>query len=334
MTIITIGLELAKQIFQVRGVDEADHVVVTGRLRRAPVVPYFASLPPCLIGMEACSSAYFWGRELRSLGHEVRLIPPQYVKACVKRGKNDDDAAICEAVARPCMRFIPVKTAEQQSALVLHRARQLLVRQRTQLINAIRGHLAEFGLIVGRGPWNLSLLLASLEADRRVPDSARQLVQLLAAQLADVKTRIAEVDAQIVAWQKVNLVSQRLATIPGVGPLIAAAIAATVPDPKASRSGREFSAWLALVLRQQPTGGKPRLGRISRLGGKYIRQLLIVGAQTVLLRSKVARSNACIHSLLARRPRLVVAVALANKTARIVWTVMANGQRYRQTAPA
>jgi transposase len=336
MTITTIGLDLAKQVFQVHGVDEAGHIVVKRRLRRAQVVPYFASLPPCLIGMEACATAHFWARELQGLGHEVRLMPPQYVKAYVKRGKNDaaDAAAICEAVTRPSMRFVPVKSADQQSALLLHRARELLVRQRTQLINAVRGHLAEFGLVAARGPWNVPLLLASLEADQRVPEPARQLVQLLAAQLEDLKTRIAEVEARIMAWHKANPVSQRLATIPGIGPLIATAIAATVPDPEAFRSGREFAAWLGLVPRQNSTGGKPRLGRISRLGDKYVRQLLIVGAQTALLRSKIARANAWIQSLLARRPRLVVAVALANKTARIVWAVMTNGQSYRQATPA
>jgi transposase len=198
----------------------------------------------------------------------------------------------------------------------------------------VRGHLAEFGLVAARGPWNVPLLLASMEQDQRVPEPARQVVQLFAAQLEDVGKRIAEVEARIAAWHKANPVSRRLTTIPGIGPLIATAIVATVPDPEVFRSGREFAAWLGLVPRQKSTGGKPRLGRISRLGDKYIRQLLIIGAQTVLLRSKVARSNRWIQSLLARRPRLVVAVALANKTARIVWAVMANGQSYRQAAPA
>jgi transposase len=336
MELTTIGLDLAKNVFQVHGVDETGHVVIKRRLRRAQVVTYFASLRPCLVGMEACATAHFWARELRALGHEVRLMPPQYAKAYVKRGKNDaaDAAAICEAVTRPSMRFVPVKTEQQQSALLMHRARELLVRQRTQLINAVRGHLAEFGLIAARGPWNVPLLLASMEEDQRVPEPARQVLQLLAAQLDDVGKRIATVDARIAAWHKTNPVSRRLATIPGIGPLTATAIAATVPDPDVFRGGREFAAWLGLVPRQKSTGGKPRLGRISRLGDKYIRQLLIVGAQTVLLRSKVARSDAWIQGLLARRPRLVVAIALANKTARIVWAVMAKGQSYRQAAPA
>jgi transposase len=336
MEVTTIGLDLAKHVFQVHGVDEAGHVVVKRRLRRAQVITYFASLPPCLIGMEACATAHFWARELRALGHEVRLMPPQYVKAYVKRGKNDaaDAAAICEAVTRPSMRAVPVKTEEQQSALTMHRARDLLVRQRTQLINAVRGHLAEFGLVEAQGPWNVPRLLASMQEDRRVPELARQVLQLLAAQLDEVAKRIAEVDARIAAWHEANPVSRRLATIPGIGPLTATAIAATVPDPDVFRNGREFAAWLGLVPRQRSTGGKQRLGRISRLGDKYIRQLLIVGAQTVLRRSKAARSNAWIQGLLARRPRLVVAVALANKTARVVWAVTAKGQSYRQAVPA
>jgi transposase len=336
MELATIGLDLAKHVFQVHGVDEVGQVVVKRRLRRAQVVSYFASLPPCLVGMEACATAHFWARELRALGHEVRLMPPQYVKAYVKRGKNDaaDAAAICEAVTRPSMRFVPVKTEEQQSALLMHRARELLIRQRTQLINAVRGHLAEFGLVMARGPWNVPRLLASMDEDQRVPEATRQVIQLLAAQLDDVGRRIAAVDARIVAWHKTNPISRRLATIPGIGPLTATAIAATVPDPDVFRGGREFAAWLGLVPRQKSTGGKPRLGRISRLGDKYIRQLLIVGAQTVLLRSKVARADAWVLGLLARRPRLVVAIALANKMARIVWAVMAKGQIYRQAVPA
>jgi transposase len=228
----------------VHGVDEAGHVIVKRRLRRAQVITYFASLPPCLIGMEACATAHFWARELRSLGHKVRLMPPQYVKAYVKRGKNDaaDAAAICEAVTRPSMRFVPVKSEEQQSALTMHRVRELLVRQRTQLINAVRGHLAEFGLVGAQGPWNVPLLLASMQEDRRVPELARQVLQLLAAQLDEVGQRIAEVDARIMAWHKTNPVSRRLVTIPGIGPLIATAIAATVPDPDVFRGGREFAA--------------------------------------------------------------------------------------------
>lgn len=336
MQVTTIGLDLAKHVFQVHGVDAAGHIVLKRRLRRSQMISFFAGLAPCTVGMEACATAHFWARELQALGHDVRLMPAQYVKAYVKRGKNDaaDAAAICEAVSRPSMRFVPVKSEAQQAALMLHRARDLLMRQRTQLINAVRGHLAEFGIIEAQGAWNLPQVLAHLEAEGELPEAARQVLRLLAAQLDEAENRIEDLDAQIAAWHKANPVSQRLTTIPGIGPLVATAIVATVPDAGVFRSGREFAAWLGLVPRQRSTGGKQRLGRISREGDRYIRRLLIIGAQAVLLRSKAARSNPWIRELLAKRPRLVVAVALANKTARIAWAVMAKGQIYRQPAAA
>ena len=285
--------------------------------------------------MEACATAHFWARQLRELEHEVRLMPAQYVKAYLRRGKNGaaDAAAICEAVTRPSMRFVPVKGEAQQAALMLHRVRDLLVRQRTQLINAIRGHLAEFGIVEAQGPWNVARLLAGLD-EAGLPQLARELVRVLAGQLDEVEGRIEDVEARIVAWHKADAVSRRLATIPGIGPLAATAIAATVPDPAAFRGGREFAAWLGLVPRQNSTGGKARLGRISRQGDAYIRRLLVIGAQSVLRCSKAARSNLWIQGLLAKRPRLVVAVALANKTARIAWAVMARRTDYRIAAPA
>jgi transposase len=263
-------------------------------------------------------------------------MPAQYVKAYLRRGKNDaaDAAAICEAVTRPSMRFVPVKGEAQQAALMLHRVRELLVRQRTQLINAIRGHLAEFGLVEAQGPWNVARLLAGMEEAAGLPDLARELVRVLAGQLEEVEGRVAEVDARILARHKADAVSRRLATIPGIGPLAATAIAATVPDPSAFRGGREFAAWLGLVPRQNSTGGKARLGRISRQGDAYIRRLLVIGAQSVLRCSKVARSDPWLQRLLAKRPRLVVAVALANKTARIAWAVMARGTAYGTAAAA
>jgi transposase len=336
MEVTTIGLDLAKHVFQVHGVDASGSVVVKRRLRRREVVTFFAALKPCLIGVEACATAHYWARELRALGHEVRLMPAQYVKAYLRRGKNDaaDAAAICEAVTRPSMRFVPVKGGTQQAALMLHRVRDLLVGQRTQLINAIRGHLAEFGVIEAQGPWNVGRLLTGMEQEGSVPQLVQELVQLLAAQLADLEKRIREVDARILAWHKADAVSQRLATIPGIGPLVATAIAATVPDPSAFRSGREFAAWLGLVPRQNSTGGKTRLGRTSRQGDAYIRRLLVIGAQSVLYCSKAARANPWIQGLLAKRPRMVVAVALANKTARIAWAVMARGATYRIAAAA
>ena len=286
MQITTIGLDLAKHIFQVHGVDANEAVVEKRRLRRGQVLSYFAKLPPCRIGMEACATAHFWARELRRFGHEVRLIPPQYVKAYLKRGKNDvaDAAAICEAVTRPSMRFVPIKSEEQQAVLVMHRARDLLVRQRTQLINALRGHLAEFGLIEAQGLSHVRRLLESMRTDLTVPELARDTLDLMATTLDAVDAQINAIEAKIAAWHKANATSQRLATIPGIGPLIASAITATVADPTAFRSGREFAAWLGLTPRQKSTGGKQRLGRITRKGDQYLRRLLIIGAQTVLLR--------------------------------------------------
>ena len=336
MEITTVGLDLAKHVFQVHGVDAAGNVVLRRRLRRAQVHAFFAGLKPCLVGMEACATAHFWARQLRGLGHEVRLMPAQYVKAYLRRGKNDaaDAAAICEAATRPSMRFVPVKGEAQQAALMLHRVRDLLVRQRTQLINAIRGHLAEFGIVEAQGPWNVARLLAGMEEAADLPDLARELVRVLAGQLEDAEGRIEEVDARILARHKADAVSRRLATIPGIGPLAATAIAATVPDPAAFRGGRDFAAWLGLVPRQNSTGGKARLGRISRQGDAYIRRLLVIGAQSVLRCSKAARSDPWLQRLLAKRPRLVVAVALANKTARIAWAVMARGTAYGTAAAA
>ena len=336
MQLTTIGLDLAKHVFQVHGVDTAGNIVLRRRLRRGQMITFFAGLVPCLVGMEACATAHFWARELTALGHDVRLMPAQYVKAYVKRGKNDaaDAAAICEAVSRPSMRFVPVKSEAQQAALMLHCACDLLMRQRTQLINAVRGHLAEFGIIEAQGAWNLPRVLAHLETEGELPEVARQILRLLAAQLDEAEQRIKDLDAQIAAWHKASPASQRLATIPGIGPLVATAITATIADPSTFRSGREFAAWLGLVPRQRSTGGKQRLGRISREGDGYIRRLLIIGAQAVLLRSKAAHADPWVQGLLARRPRLVVAVALANKTARVAWAVMTKGQPYRQPAVA
>ena len=333
MEITTIGLDLAKHVFQVHGIAADGSVVLKKRLRRGQVHTFFAGLKPCLVGMEACATAHFWARELRALGHDVRLMPAQYVKAYLRRGKNDaaDAAAICEAVTRPSMRFVLVKEEAQQAGLMLHRVRDLLVRQRTQLINAIRGHLAEFGIIAAQGPWNLPRLLAAMQ-EASLPELTRGLVRLLAGQHHEVALRIDETDAQIMAWHKANPVSQRLATIPGIGPLAATAIAATVPDPAVFRSGREFAAWLGLVPRQNSTGGKTRLGRTSRQSDAYIRRLLVIGAQSALWCSRAIKADPWIQALLAKRPRLVVAVALANKTARIAWAIMARQTTYRAAA--
>jgi len=334
----TIGLDLAKHVFQVHGVDATGECVLRKRLRRGQVVPFFARLPRCLVGLEACATAHYWARELQALGHEVRLMPAQYVKAYVKRNKNDaaDAEAICEAVERPRMRFVPVKTAEQQAALLLHRGRERLVRQRTTLVNALRAHLAEFGVIAPVGLRYVGQLIDIVrdESDRRLPDLARPVLQVLAAQVEMAEAAVAAVEKDLMAWHRSNPLSQRLATIPGIGPIIATAIAATVVEPSGFASAREFAAWLGLVPRQHSTGGKARLGGISKRGNRYLRRLLINGASANLLRSKATNANPWVIGLRRRRPPLVVAVALANKTARIAWAVMHRQENYQSVAVA
>src|SRR5215210_2156741 len=336
--ITTIGLDLAKHVFQVHGVDAQGVVVLRKQLRRGHVVAFFGRLPRCLVGMEACATSHYWARELCALGHEVRLMPAQYVKAYVKRNKNDaaDAAAICEAVVRPTMRFVPVKTADQQAAVLLHRGRERLVRQRTGLVNALRAHLAEFGVIAPQGLRNVGQLIAIVRdaGDARLPDLARQVLEVLALQIEQIEVAVAALEKQLIAWHKANPVSQRLATIPGIGPIIATAIAATVVEPSGFRSGREFAAWLGLVPRQNSTGGKTRLGGISKRGNHYLRRLLINGASANLLRSKATNADPWVIGLRRRRPSLVVAVALANKTARIAWAVMQRQQPYQPRAVA
>ena len=336
--VTTIGLDLAKQVFQVHGVDAKGATVLRKQLRRAQVLAFFSRLPPCLVGLEACATAHYWARELRALSHEVRLMPAQYVKAYIRRNKNDaaDAEAICEAVQRPRMRFVPVKTAEQQASQLLHRGREQLVRQRTMLVNALRAHLAEFGLVAAQGLRNVGELIAIVrkQDDTRVPDMARQVLQVLANQIEQIEAAIAALEKQLLAWHKTNAVSQRLASIPGIGPIIATAIATTVADPNVFRSGREFAAWLGLVPRQNSTGGKTRLGGITKRGNRYLRRLLINGASANLLRSKATKADPWVIGLRRRRPPLVVAVALANKTARIAWAVMLRQERYQPRAVA
>lgn len=334
MQVATIGVDLAKHVFQLHAVGPDGSVALRQKLRRGQMIGFFAKLPPCLVGMEACGSAHHWAREIRALGHEVRLMPAHYVKAYVKRGKNDvaDAEAICEAVTRPTMRFVAIKTKEQQAALVMHRTRELLVRQRTQAVNALRGLLGEFGITEPQGIWHVGRLRAHLEQDT-VPDPGRRILLLLVEQLDDIKARVKQIDDEILAWHRANPVSRQLAKIPGIGPLIASAIVATVADASLFKSGREFAAWLGLVPRQKSTGGKPRLGRITRHGDAYIRRLLVIGAQSALQRSKKVKENAWVRGLMSRCARLKVAVALANKTARIAWAIMAKGENYHR-APA
>jgi transposase len=340
MQITTVGLDLAKHIFQVHAVDEAGQVAIRKRLRRAEVLSFFAGLSPCLIGMEACATAHHWARELTGLGHSVKLMPPAYVKPYVKRGKTDvaDAEAICEAVTRPNMRFVPIKSAEQQSVLMLHRMRALLIRQRTMLVNALRGHLAEFGIIVAQGISRIRELIQLLtdeSADAVLPPLARRALAPLVDQLLDLQPRIRALEAELLAWHRQSQESRRLETIPGVGFITATAIAATVTDPSQFRSGREFAAWLGLTPRPNSSGGKERLGRISKMGDGYLRTL-VVGATAVIryARTKTAAETAWISSLLSKKPARLVSVALANKTARIAWALLARGEVYRSPAPA
>jgi len=335
MDITIVGLDLAKNVFQVHGINGAGGVIVRRRLRRAQVCAFFSGLAPCLVGMEACGTAHFWARELVALGHEVKIIPPSYVKAYVRRGKSDaaDAAAICEAVSRPNMRFVPIKTEAQQAALMLHKARELLMRQQTMVVNALRGHMAELGMVAPLGRSKVEDIIAVIEddEDESIPALAKAALKPLVIQLRANEEATAALDSEIKVWHKGNFASQRLATIPGVGILTASAIAATVPDPSFFRSGREFSAWLGLVPRQNSTGGKDRLGRISKQGNPYIRRLLVIGATSMLryARAKTAPGADWVNGLLERRPARLVTVAMANKTARIAWALLSREETYR-----
>ena len=333
--ISTIGIDLAKNVFQIHAVDAAGKIILQKSLKRAAFLPFVSKLPPCLIGMEACSGAHHWARALIAAGHTVRLIPPSYVKAYVRRQKNDaaDAAAICEAVGRPSMRFVPVKSIEQQGLLMLHRTRELLVSQRTGLINALRGHLAEFGVVAAQGAQNIAPLLAAVAdgADARLPQQARFALGGLARQMQALGGEIDGLDHRIKQWHAGNAASRALATIPGIGPVTASAIVASITDPAMFRSGRELAAFLGLVPKQSSSGGKERLGRISKMGDRYLRKLLVVGATAVLRYAKQggSSSKAWAEALLARKPFKVAAVALANKSARIVWAILTRGGVYR-----
>ena len=334
MEITTIGLDLAKSVFQVHGVDATGRVVVRKSLRRAQMLPFFAKLPSCLVGMEACGTSHYWARELIKLGHQVRLMPPAYVKPYVKRGKTDaaDAEAVCEAVARPTMRFVPVKSPEQQAALSMHRTRDLLVKQRTQLVNMMRGLLAEFGIDIPKG-LERALLMARRIVDGEAPDiptEAAKIVSTLSQQALDIHIRLREIDRDLLVWQRGNDVARPLMTIPGIGPVGATALAASITDPRQFRSGRQFAAWLGLTPLQRSSGGKERLGRIRKMGDKYLRKLLIVGMTSLVRRAKYNSKTVDLRlaDLLARKPVRVATVAMANKTARIVWAVMARGETY------
>ena len=339
MPTMTIGLDLAKHVFQVHGVDATGKVAVRKKLRRSEVLAFFKGLPRSLAGIEACGTAHHWGRELTALGHDVRLMPAGYVKPYVKRGKNDavGAEAICEAVARPTMRFVEIKRAEQQSGLMLHRTRELLVRQRTALINSLRGQLAEFGLVAPKGVWSIPELhaLAQGATPAVLPDAVRSCVELIMGQIDDVQTRVQTIENAIRVAHRASEVSLRLQTIPGIGVITASAITATIGDIKVFKSGRHLATWIGLVPRQSGSGGKVHMGKISKKGDAYLRKLLVLGATAVIryCRNKPELAG-WINALLQRRPARVVTIAVANKMARIAWAVMSRGEAFRQEASA
>ena len=331
----TIGLDIAKSVFQVHGVDVDGAVVIRKRVTRAKVLEYFAALPSCLIGIEACPSAHHWSRILQALGHTVRLMPPSYVKAYLRRSKNDanDAAAICEAVTRPSMRFVPTKSEQQQSGLMLHRSRQLLVRQRTMLSNAIRGHLAELGIISAKGRNGTTELLevVARAKDDRIPATARLSLDALAHQYANITAEIRAIEKHIHAWHRSCEESRRLEEVPGIGPIVATALIAEVGDWKAFSSGRSLAAWIGLVPKQHSTGGKERLGRISKQGNRYLRWLLVTGAMAVIRYARQRGTKRLwLARIIERRPVKVAAVALANKIARMAWAMMVHGERFKE----
>lgn len=332
--ITTIGLDLAKNVFQVHGMDHEGQVVLRKKLRRGQMLKFFGILPPCLVGMEACGSAHHWARELKAQGHEVRLIPPQYVRPFLKTNKHDaaDAEAIAEALVRPTMRFAPIKSTDQQAVLMLHRSRELLVKQRTMLINAVRGHCSELGMTASQGASRVNDLLVIIENpdDARLPAFAREALGVLMAQLHTVKEAIRTLERKLQVWHRSQHASQRLTTIPGVGVITATALVATIGDGSQFQSGRHLSAWLGLVPRQHSSGGKSRLGRISKRGDGYIRRLLVHGSRAVLRwqRGAPKKPSLWIEGLLLRRPTNVVLVAMANKTARTVWAMMSKQQDF------
>lgn len=330
--LIRIGIDTSKSVFVLHGVDAAEKVVLRKKLRRQQVIEFFGKLKPTKIGLEACGAAHHWARELEALAHEVVLLPPQYVKPYVKRGKNDaaDAEAICEAMSRPTMRFVPVKTAEQQAALMLAGTRDRLIRTRTQLTNTIRGYAAEFGLTAAKGLDKIEPLLARLAAAVDLPKLAKELFAAHAKEYAQLKVEIQKIEAKLMAWHKHNELSRRLVEVPAIGPIGASLVVMKVPDPHAFRSGRDFSAWIGLTPKDHSTAGKTRLGVITRAGDETLRSTLILGATAVIQQVRRGRGHPSpwLIDLLKRKPPKLAAVALANKTARIVWKLMISGERY------
>jgi transposase len=331
--IIRIGMDTSKAVFQLHGVNRVDEVVLRRKLRRSEVLAFFAKLEPTVVVLEACAASHHWGRELGKLGHEARLIPPQYSKPYVKRNKNDaaDAAGLCEAGSRPHMRYVPIKSAEEQADLMLTSTRDLLVRERTQLSNAIRGHAAEFGLVAAKGLDKIEPLLERIAADRSLPERARKLFEILGRQYAQLDARIEEIEQELKAWFKTSEQARRLADAPGLGPITASLLVMKTPDPKSFKSGRDFAAWIGLTPKDHSTAGRVRLGVITRAGDEALRSALVCGATSVI--KQVQRGKGpnwpWLKALLARKPPKLAAVALANKLARIAWKMLTTGERFR-----
>ena len=339
--VTTIGLDLAKNVFQVHGVDAEGNVCVARQLRRKEVLAFFAKLPPCLIGMEACGSAHYWAREIAKLGHTVKLMPAKYVKAYVKRGKTDagDAAAICEAVSRPSMTFVPVKGVEQQGLSMLHSVRSQLVSQRTQLVNAVRGHLSELGIVAERGLLGLAKLVAIArdKEDERLPPMARAALLMMVNQIEMIGAEITKLNTALRKENRANDIGRRLETIPSVGPVIASAFRARVTKPELFKNGRHLAAWIGIIPENDSTGGKPKQKGLSKKGDRYLRALLVNGAMAIVRQAKMRPDkHPWVASLLARMPAKMAAIAIANKTARIAWVMMVRGGVYEadHRAPA
>lgn len=329
--ITTIGVDLAKSVFQLHGVTADGTVALRRQLRRSQVLEFFGRLPSCLVGMEACAGAHYWARELTKLGHEVRLMPPSYVKPYVKRGKTDaaDAGAIAEAVTRPSMRFVPVKTEEQQAVLMMHRTRDFLVRQLTQVTNAIRAHLAEFGIVAPKGVHNVERLL-TMAQEAVLPEGALGSIDLLAEQFRDTQMKVEDVTVEIRKAAETDEVARRLRTIPGVGPITSSVLAATLPEVSNFKTARDLAAWLGLTPKPHSSGGKERLGKISKMGDRYIRRLLYLGAMAMITaRRRRPAGDDWLWGMMQRKPVKLVAIALANRTARTVWALLRTGESYR-----
>ena len=333
-TFIRIGVDLAKNFFQVHGIEQEGGVALTRKFTRAKFREFFKRIGPSRVGMEACGSAHYWGRELMAMGHEVVLIAPAYAKPYVKRGKNDaaDAAAICEAMSRPQMRFVPIKSADQQATLMLHKTRDLMVKQRTMNVNALRGHLAEFGLIAAKGIHRLDELLALARAEGAIAEEARAAVEMLAGQVEQLDIRVDALEKVIAKTVAKSPASRLLTQVPGVGPLISSAMTASYPDPSVFKSGRDFSASLGLTPSQHSSGGKQKLGSITKKGNRYLRKMLVVGCTSALRVAAKYKGGLAewIVAMRKRKPERVVAVALANKLARICWAIMSTGESFRE----